>query len=223
MGPVTVKRSHVFCDVNPKERDWESTCSETVTWYWGCFCLRPRFLLQSTAISITPSLCLKMLFLRLMHPRPCLQPLRGNPGYYLKKVYDVKASISQWHLKFARWGIFWFVWAGSLAPMTSATKPQFFRVALCILLSSGISYRNWILTITPPQQGFATRASNLNCFTNKLWSSFVLVGRVYEMRGPPSPALQKKDADDDSNGVSHSPISMESCHDFYLDFVREEY
>ena len=40
------------------------------------------------------------------------------------------------------------------------------------------------------------------------------------MRGPPSLAPRKKDAEDDLNGVL---FSIESCHDFYLDFIREEY
>ena len=150
-------------------RDWrESTCSESVTWYWGCFCLRLRFLsCKVTAVSITPFLCLKMLFFwcaRFLARKLWEEILVTNS----KKVYDVEASISQWHLKFARWGIPRFVWAGSLASMTSATKPQFFRVVLYLLLGSGISYRNWILTIMPPQQGFATRASNLTSFTSNL-------------------------------------------------------
>lgn len=42
MGPVTVKRSDVFCDANQErlKKTRESTCSESVTWHWGCFCLR---------------------------------------------------------------------------------------------------------------------------------------------------------------------------------------
>ena len=58
MGPVTVKRSDVFCDAEAEKdqgKHSESTCSESVTWHWGCSnvqVLPPLTLLSSTVISI---------------------------------------------------------------------------------------------------------------------------------------------------------------------------
>ena len=117
MGPVTVKRSDVFCDAKRLKKTRESTCSESVTWYWG---LRLRFLsCKVTVVSITPFLCLKMLFLwcaRFLSRKLWGEILVTNS----KKVYDVEASISQWHLKFARWGSFELVrsllWQALLSP-----------------------------------------------------------------------------------------------------------